>query len=295
MSIVKVKENNVAQEFYVVRHNAYAGGRTLLLRRYTHSDRQWHTSNVNAYASCTLDAWFNNDYFNTLPADIRGQIAAVTIPYIPGNGNWGLSNLSRKVFAVSATELGQSHQYMTVEGTALANASTLKIATDSSGAAKVQWTRSPNTNNASGAWGLNTDGGLYYSYCTSSCSARPAFTLPSSLSVDDSGNIVVNTPPVINYTGGTNLGEKAEGFTLNYSVTDADGDAVTATEKMDGATKRTHNPPLNVYQQFQSVLPANFQTILNGDHTLTIEAADGKGTAAPVSIVFTKKVHSCSV
>ena len=59
MSIVKVKENGVAQDFYVVRHDAYTTGRTLLLRRYTHSDRQWHSSNVNAYATCTLDTWFN--------------------------------------------------------------------------------------------------------------------------------------------------------------------------------------------------------------------------------------------
>ncbi|MEG2042693.1 MAG: DUF6273 domain-containing protein, partial [Hafnia sp.] len=103
MSVIKVNENNVAQEFYVVRHNAYAGGRTLLLRRYTHSDRQWHSAKVNAYASCALDAWFNGDYFNSLHADIRGQITAVTIPYTPCNGNTGLSNLSRKIFAVSAT------------------------------------------------------------------------------------------------------------------------------------------------------------------------------------------------
>lgn len=295
MSIVKVKENNVAQEFYVVRHNAYTNGRTLLLRRYTHSNQRWHISNVSAYASCTLDAWFNGEYFNSLAADIRGQIAAVTIPYTIGSGNWTVSNLSRKVFALSGTELGQSHTYMQVEGTALANAAQLKIATDSAGTAKVQWTRSPSTYNASYAWVLGTSG-IPSSYgCSTTYAARPAFTLPSSLAVDENGNVVINTPPVINYSGGTNLGDKSEGFTLNYSVTDADNNPVTATEKMDGATKRTHSPALGVYQQFQAVLPANFQTILNGAHTLLIEATDGKAAATPVSIVFTKKVHSCSV
>lgn len=127
MSIVKIKENNVAQDFYVVRHNAYTSGRTLLLRRYTHSDRQWHSSNVNAYATCTLDAWFNGGYYNSIEADVREQIAAVTIPYTPGNGNTTLSSLARKVFAVSATELGQTHSYLNAEGTALANAATLKL------------------------------------------------------------------------------------------------------------------------------------------------------------------------
>lgn len=295
MSIVKVKENGVAQDFYVVRHNAYTSGRTLLLRRYIHSERQWHSSNVNAYATCTLDAWFNGDYFNSLPADIRGQIAAVTIPYTPGNGSTGLSSISRKVFAVSATELGHTHQYLTAEGEALANAATLKIATDSSGTAKVQWTRSPSTSNTTSAWYASTGGGFSYDNCSYAYGARPAFTLPSTLSVDDDGNITVNTEPVINYSGNTSLGDKSEGFTVTYHITDADGDAVTVTEKMDGATKRTHSPTLGAYQQFQAVLPANFQTILNGAHTLLLEATDGKAAATPVSITFTKKVHSCSI
>ena len=295
MDIVKVKENGVAQDFYVVRHNAYTTGRTLLVRRYTHSDRQWHSSNVNAYATCTLDAWFNGDYFNSLPADIRGQITAVTIPYTPGNGNTALSSLARKVFALSATELGATHQYLNAEGTALANATQLKIATDSSGAAKVQWTRSPNTSNATNAWYLNSDGYLNNGNCSNTYGARPAFTLPSSLSVDENGNVLVNTAPVINYSGNTNLGDKSEGFTVTYSVTDADSDAVSVIEKMDGETKRTHSPALGSYQQIQAVLPANFQTILNGPHTLTLEATDGKAAATPVNITFTKKVHSCSI
>lgn len=190
MSIVKVKENGVAQDFYVVRHNAYTTGRTLLLRRYIHSERRWHSSNVNAYASCTLDAWFNGDYFNSLPAEIRGHIAEVAIPYTPGNGNTNLSSISRKVFAVSATELGQTRQYLNAEGTALANAADLKIATDSSGTAKEQWTRSPYTNSTTKALLLDSSGDLNYSNCTSTYGARPAFTLPSTLSVDENGNIL---------------------------------------------------------------------------------------------------------
>lgn len=295
MSIVKIRENNVAQDFYVVRHNAYTNGRTLLLRRYTHSDRQWHSSNVNAYATCTLDAWFNGDYLNSIEADVRAQIAAVVIPYTTGNGNWIVTNLSRKVFALSGTELGQSHSYMKVEGTALANAAQLKIATDSAGTAKTQWTRSPYTNNTASAWRLGTDGGLDRHNCSNAHGARPAFTLPSSLGVDDNGYIVVNTPPVINYSGSTNLGDKTEGFNVTYSVTDADGNPVTATEKMDGAVKRTYAPTLGAYQQFQAVLPANWQTILNGPHTLDIEATDGSSPATPVQITFTKKVYGCSV
>lgn len=296
-TIVKLKENGVAQEFYVAKHGypTSGNGRTLLVRRYIYDTRQWHTSNVNAYASCALDSWFNNTYYNLLDADIKAQIAAVAIPYTPGNGNNSVTTLSRKVFALSVTELGRTASYANVEGSALPIASTLQIAYNSSGSTVVQWTRSPYTHNTYYAFCLVTDGGVYFNLCTITYGARPAFTLPSSLSVSDDGSVTVNTAPVINYSGGSALGDKTEGFTLNYSVSDADGDAVTVTEKLDNVVQRTFAPALGETQQFQAVLPANFQTILNGDHTITIEATDGKAAAAPVNVTFSKAVHSASI
>lgn len=296
-TIVRLKENGVPQEFYVAKHGypTDGNGRTLLVRRYIYDTRQWHTSNVNAYASCALDSWFNNTYYNLLDADIRAQIAAVAIPYTPGNGNNSVSTLSRKVFALSVTELGRTASWANVEGSALSIASTLQIAYNSSGSAVVQWTRSPDTIGASYACCLSTDGNVGGDGCTSTFGAPPAFTLPSSLSVSDDGSVTVNTAPVINYSGGSALGDKTEGFTLNYSVSDADGDAVTVTEKLDNVVQRTFAPALGETQQFQAVLPANFQTILNGNHTITIEATDGKAAAAPVNVTFSKEVHSASI
>ena len=296
-SIVKLKENGVAQEFYVAKHGypTSGNGRTLLVRRYIYDTRQWHTSNVNAYASCALDSWFNNTYYNLLDADIKAQIAAVAIPYTPGNGNNSVSTLSRKVFALSVTELDRTASYANVEGSALPIASTLQIAHNSSGSTVVQWTRSPYANHTNSAYYLSTVGHVLSGGCTNTFGARPAFTLPSSLSVSDDGSVTVNTAPVINYSGGSALGDKTEGFTLNYSVSDADGDAVTVTEKLDNVVQRTFAPALGETQQFQAVLPANFQTILNGDHTITIEATDGKAAAAPVNVTFSKAVHSASI
>ena len=296
-TIVKLNENGVPQEFYVAKHDypTNGNGRTLLVRRYIYDTRQWHTSNVNAYASCALDSWFNNTYYNLLDADIKAQIAAVAIPYTPGNGNNSVSTLSRKVFALSVTELGRTASYANVEGSALPIASTLQIAYNSSGGAEVQWTRSPNTSSTSDACYLNAYGNVISSNCTNTNGARPAFTLPSSLSVSDDGSVTVNTAPVINYSGGSALGDKTEGFTLSYSVSDADGDAVTVTEKLDNVVQRTFAPALGETQQFQAVLPANFQTILNGNHTITIEATDGKAAAAPVNVTFSKAVHSASI
>ena len=299
-SLVKLKENGVAQEFYVCQHGypTAGSGRTLLVRRRNYDDRQWHSSNVNALATSTIDAWLNGAYLGLLAADIQAQIAAVNIRYTPGNNNNTVGDLSRKVFLLSVTELGQTASYANVEGTALTTTvvDLLKIATDSAGTAKTQWTRSPNTNSATYVCRLNSVGGVNYNYASDTSGARPALTLPSSLSVDDgTGEVVVNTPPAINYSGSTALGNQTAGFTVTYSVSDADNDPVTVTEKLNGTVRRTHSPALGSNQQFQAVLPQNFQTILNGNHTLTIEATDGKAAATPVNITFSKTVYNASI
>lgn len=185
-TIVRLKENGVPQEFYVAKHGypTDGNGRTLLVRRYIYDTRQWHTSNVNAYASCALDSWFNNTYYNLLDADIRAQIAAVAIPYTPGNGNNSVTTLSRKVFALSVTELGRTASWANVEGSALSIASTLQIAYNSSGSAVVQWTRSPGADGTYSGCCLNTNGIVSNSLCANTDGARPAFTLPSNLCVE---------------------------------------------------------------------------------------------------------------
>lgn len=60
-----------------------------------------------------------------------------------------------------------------------------------------------------------------------------------------------------------------------YTVTDADGDAVTVTEAIDGVPFKTHQPPLGV-QQTCTVPDETWLGVLNGRHTLTIAATDGK-------------------
>ena len=75
MSTVKLKENGVLVEFYVAKHNYESGlngsGRTLLVRKDCYDQRQWHGSNVNAYATSAIDTWLNGTYKNLLDADIR--------------------------------------------------------------------------------------------------------------------------------------------------------------------------------------------------------------------------------
>lgn len=299
-SIIKLKENGTLVDFYVAKHDYENGlngsGRTLVVRKDCYDTLQWHSSNVNAYASSAIDTWLNGTYKNLLDADIQSVIGTTKFYYTPGNGNTTVTTLSRAIFLLSGTELGQSHTYMKTEGTALSIASTLLIAY-LNGSAVTQWTRSPFTNNTLYAWYLDSNGSLDYYGCSLAYGSRPAFTLPSTLSVSDDGSVSVNTAPTItgSYATGTNLGTKTAGFNLTYTVADADGDTVTVKEYLDNVLQRTYTATLGATNTFQCVTAANFQTVLNGSHTLKVIANDGKADSAAYTITFTKKVTKATV
>ena len=236
-SIVKLKENGVLVDFYIAKHNYESGlngsGRTLLVRKDCYDTRQWHSSNVNAYATSTIDTWLNSTYKNLLDANIRTQMGTTKFYYTPGNNNWTVTTLERSVLLLSATELGQTNTYLKAEGTALSTTviNLLKIAY-LNGSAVVQWTRSPNTHYTLNAWFLNTSGNLNNYYCTNTHGSRPAFTLPSTLYVSDDGSVSVNTAPSVpasinvpsSIEGGTNISlswaasTDAEGNLSGYKV-----------------------------------------------------------------------------
>lgn len=299
-SIVKLKENGVLVDFYVAKHDYENGlngsGRTLVVRKDCYDTRQWHTSNVNAYATSAIDTWLNSTYKNLLDADIRGVIGTTKIKYTPGNGNTTVGTLERAIFLLSVTELGKSASYANTEGTALSIASSLQIAY-LNGSAVVQWTRSPSTNNTNYAYYLDTNGDVVSVSCYFTYGSRPAFTLPSTLSVSDDGSVSVNTAPTISgsYATGTNLGTKTAGFNLTYTVADADGDTVTVKEYLDNVLQRTYTATLGATNTFQCVTAANFQTVLNGAHTLKVVANDGKADSAAYTITFTKKVTKATI
>ena len=108
-------------------------------------------------------------------------------------------------------------------------------------------------------------------------------------------NVVNNAAPVIN-CGTSSLGEIAEQFSVTYSVADEDGDTMTITEKIDGTTIRTYSAP-NGSSGEQTFSPDAMQwlTTLNGSHTATITADDGKGGVTTHSISFTRAVYTMSV
>lgn len=495
-SIIKLKENGTLVDFYVACHNyeqsLNGAGRTLVVRKDVYDQRAWHSSNVNAWARCSMRSWLNSTYKALLDADIQEAMGTTTYRYTPGNGNTTASTRSDAVFLLSLTELGQSTTYANVEGSALPIASTLRIAYQN-GSATTQWTRSPRTDSTIYAWRLGSNGSIGNGGCTFTLGSRPAFTLPSSLYVSDDGSVFQNTAPstpasisvpqsinggtsitvswaastdaednlegyiverqvdggswsqiyqgsatstsntvafgtesvayrvkaydsaglesgwrtsstvmvtnnrapgapgsitvpavvrggsnlAISWTqasdsdgnlsgyelerqvdggswtqiykgsglaytdtitsgwntvayrvraydtynstssyvtsetrtvdnnnlptitsstaSGSDLGTKTEGFDLTYSVDDADGDTVTVKEYLDDVLKRTYTATLEQSNTVQCVTAANWQKVLNGQHTIKVVANDGKADSTPYTVTFTKAVYEASI
>ena len=306
-SIVKIKVNGASKDFIVVQqgnpntsiYDSSCAGTWLLMKDiYTTST----FGNNNSYKDSSIHTYLNGTFYNLIDSNIRAAIKQVKIPYQNGTGSegslaTGSNGLSAKVFLLSGTEVGFSNaSYMTTEGTKLAyfDSASKCIAYNGSSAA-IWWLRSPYTYSNGNVWRVGTDGSGNYYWYGSSCGVRPAFVLPSELVVSDDGTVSTNTAPAINASS-TSLGEKNAPFSFAYTVTDADGDTLTVTEKLDGkpTATRTGVASGTALTFEQAADAAGFQRVLNGSHTLTVEASDGKETTS-ASATFTKAVHAASV
>lgn len=303
-SIVKIKVNGAAKDFIIVHqglpssaYDASCNGVWVVMKDiYTTST----FGNNNSYKDSGIHTYLNGTFYNLIDSKIRAAIKQVKIPYTNYSNNnvmSGSNGLSCKVFLLSGTEVGFSNvSYMNTEGTKLAyfDSASKRIAYNGSSAA-IWWLRSPDTSGHNNVGGVNTAGSLSYGWYGNSVGVRPAFVLPSELVVSDDGTVSTNTAPAINASS-TNLGKQNAPFNFAYTVTDADGDTLTVTEKLDGKTTRTRTGVASgtALTFEQAADAAGFQRVLNGRHTLTVEVSDGKETTS-ASATFTKAVHAASV
>ena len=314
-SIVKLRENGALVDFIVANQGKPASGNyddscngTWLVRKDIHSNRAWDSSN-NDYANSDVHSWLNNTYLNLLDADIKAAVKQVKIPYRKGSGTStsvtsGANGLSCKVFLLSMKEVGLSPSYAPSEGATLsyfsAGGNTARKA-NLNGSPAEWWSRSPYSGGVylTYAFTVTSSGVSYYWDVADSYGVRPAFILPSDLSVSDDGTVSVNTAPTVTSTSGssgTDLGEKNEPFAVHYTVADEDGDTLTVTEKIDNVTKKTRSS-VTSGSEFDSEAASDaaaWQQILNGTHTLKIEVSDGKDTAAWTG-TFEKAVHQAVI
>lgn len=236
-----IKESNQRTAFVLAKHDyeeasskwpTFPGngkGLSLLARSSkTVLSHVWNTESAsynsrftNIYSGSTIDKWLNGEYFRTLDSSISSKIKNTNLRVSPGpqtykddDGNSYTTDgsevawISRKVFLLSATELGMSSSVsgITKEGTALPNCSEMLF--NIIGSSNYAWTRSrcfdatpfayPESfkYNNSAVVSPSKSNNSYYTYTTISDVKKkypvlPAFTLPATLEVDVNGNILV--------------------------------------------------------------------------------------------------------
>ena len=304
-SIVKIKVNGAAKDFIIVHqglpssaYDASCNGVWVVMKD-IYTTMKWDGSN-NDYLNSDMTAYLNGTFISLIDADIRNAIKQVKIPYTNYSNNnvmSGSNGLSCKVFLLSGTEVGFSGvSYMNTEGAKLSyfDSASKRVAYNGSSAAEW-WLRSPHTYYSNYVWYVKSDGSYDYWNYINTYGVRPAFVLPSTLVVSDDGTVSTNTAPAINASS-TNLGKQNAPFSFAYTVTDADGDALTVTEKLDGKTTATRTGIASgtALTFGQGSTAENFQRILNGSHTIQITANDGKESTS-LNATFTKSVTSASV
>lgn len=318
-SIVKIKVNGASKDFIVVQqgnpstsvYDSSCDG-TWLLMKDNYNYKAWNATEKTNYKSSDINSYLNGTFYNLIDADIRAVIKQVKIPYHDNSYygdalHTGANGLNTKVFLLSGIEVGwtnRTDEYFPNDGAKLSyflagtgtNANKKRVAYRN-GRAQDWYLRSPRIINTSSnnVWKVADDGSYDYDNCVNSRDIRPAFILPSTLVVSDDGTVSVNTAPTVS-TDGAALGEKNTAFAWKYTVTDADGDSLTVTEKLDGKTTKTRTGVASgtALTFEQAADAAGFQKILNGSHTLTVEVSDGKETVS-TSATFTKAVHAASV
>ena len=104
--------------------------------------------------------------------------------------------------------------------------------------------------------------------------------------------VVNNNAPTISGAD-ENLGVKSSGFVGSYTITDANSDAVTVTEAIDGVQIRALVATLNTPIPY-AIVGNTWLTLPNGSHTFTITATDGIDTSVR-TYVFTKLVDKFTI
>ena len=317
-STVKLTVNGKAREFIVVHQGKPSSvydescNGTWLLMKDIYENRVWQSGNINKYESSDIHSYLNNTFLKLFDSNIQGAIKQVKLPYRKNGGSGGTTQqgangLPCKIFLLSAPEVHYEHSYIdSGEGAVLSyfascvtnNADSKRVAY-LNGSAAGWWLRSPYTGSTDFVWIVYSGGYYNLSNASNSYGIRPALVLPSTLLVSDDGTVSTNTPPTITSTSGAsgvNLGSKTAAFSFKYTPNDADGDKLTVTEKLDGVVKKTRtNVTSGTQLTFECAsTAAEFQKILNGTHTITIEVSDGKASAT-FTATFTKAVHKATI
>lgn len=198
---VRLNVSGVATEFIIVHqgnpstslYDASCSGTWVVSAMPVGADMDWSASGSLDYVGSNPDVYMNGDFLAMLDADVRAAVKTVKIPYINASlvVNSGANGLERKVFSLSGLEVGYTrtndYENLPLDGVCL------DYFKDSKNRAinRNYWTRSrPTGASERYVFAVRNDGICQpYNPTNARCYVRPTMVLPSSLTVDGSGNV----------------------------------------------------------------------------------------------------------
>lgn len=205
-SSVYLNENGSPVEYLVVNQGIPSGSSlydkscdgTWLLRKAILENRQWHSSNLNVYASSTIHTYLNSTFAGRFDGTTQSAIRDIKLPYSAGNATKtvysGANGLATKIFLLSDYEVGWTtahHPSFSADGAKLdyfitgedSNAKSRRIAY--LGSAADWWTRSPSTQYNFYTWRILATGTYSDGACSTAYGVRPAMVLLSNALFDE--------------------------------------------------------------------------------------------------------------
>lgn len=301
------------------------------IKQWLNSDKvagAWYSAQHSADAAPTnSNVWTNyNEYdqeagfLTNFSEQMKVELLTVTkrVAKNTVTDGGGYEDVTQKVFLLSNTEVGLANENNVAEGSIyeLFNTANNRLAyptaeavanseytNDGLAASKPWWwwLRTPYASSSHSARYVYTDGSLdYYRACRGYCGVRPACVVSSSILVSDVADtdgaytIIWNAPPTIE-TDSENLGDKNVPFNLNYTITDADNDEVTAKVSLDGEVLQTLDTVVLGYGYKVSISGAQINALSAGQHIFTIWAKDSYGNENTKTVTFNKTDSSVAI
>lgn len=304
-STVKIKVNGTLTDFLIVQQGSPGSGDNdfygtwVLMTNIIKQMRFSPNSNLMRFSDSDVIDYLNGEFLTSLVPGISKEIKQVSVR--DASNYEGKHYVSCKVFVLSASEVGITTNSYGIENiyplsyfkglTSTDKAYTKRVAYYE-GSESKWWLR--DYSRFSGTLAVYENGTLSMIWPdTYRVGVRPAFILNSNLYVASNG--MVGTLPGIT-TDTTDLGEQNAPFTVAYTATDTGTGTLTVIEKLDGEVKqtRTEVSPGTALTVDWLKEKADYQQVLNGAHTITLEVDNGIMSATK-TITFTKNVTGAQV
>ena len=165
------------------KDNLVSGG-VVLVRKNIYSESEF--GSTTSYPNSTLDNLIKTTIYNKMPQQLRDKIMDVSFPlYNSGN----ITNITRKMFALTCTMAGCGNNYDVAEGKALqlytSDASRIKAL---NGSASDWWLSSWDSPRKGGVWLVAAKGWAGRYIPSSTNGVVPAFVIPSETRYDATPN-----------------------------------------------------------------------------------------------------------